>query len=135
MGYSLELVSSLPRPLRNVESDGRALGSDIRHHIREMTFLNGSESVEYGGESPWIHEWRGTIEPDSIPESWVGDTASFEERVKRIVENLMTFFDDSCTPHNTSASDFEWTVRVHEENSSLRPDGVYSIQIVWKPKD
>jgi len=132
MEYTLEFVSGFPRPLKNVESDGRVLGSDAVHHLREMRFLNGSESVKYGVESPWIHEWRGTIEPDLLPESWIKDSASFEEQVERIVENLMTFFDDSCTPHNTSASDFEWTVRVHEEDSSLRPDGVSSIQVVWK---
>lgn len=135
MNYTLELVDGLPRPLKNVESDTRSLGADARNHIREMEFISGSASVEYGGESPWTHEWRGTVEPDVLPEEWVDDSDGFEERVERIVENLMTFFDNSCTPHNTTAEEFEWTVRVYEPDSPMRPDGVHSIQIVWTPTE
>lgn len=134
MEYTFDIVNGFPRPLDDVESDGRALGADARSHIREMEFLNGPSSVEYGGESPWINVWSGSVRPDELPSYWVDSDASFEERVERIVENLMTFFDNSCTPHNTTVDDFEWTVRVLSESSKYRPEGVHAIQVVWKPK-
>jgi len=132
MEYSVSISDGLPHPLDGVNSDRRSLGNDARNHIKESNFINGSASVEYGGEAPWTHVWNGTIKPKEMPSNWI-ETDTFENRVKTIITNIMNYFGHSCTPTNTTADDFEWSVWVNSKDNPMLADDVYSIQIVWEP--
>lgn len=133
--YELQLKSGISRPLKNTVSDRRALGHDARNHINESTFINGSQQVEYGGDHPYINIWEGSITPEDFPDERLPEGAGFEERVKAIVDNVMTYFDNSCTPHKQSTEDYEWIVEVYEDDNPIRPDGAHSIQVKWIPDE
>lgn len=132
--YELEFVESFPSPLGDVKSDETTLGADARQHLSEMLCLSGPGVAEYGGNEPWTHEWMGTFRPDEVPDERVGEDAGFEERAEYAVDSLLEFFDNGCTPHNSTVEDFEWTVRVGTNPPPVLSDGVHSVQIVWEPK-
>lgn len=133
--YELGFVESFPSPLADVKADETQLGADARQHLSEMKSINGPGVAEYGGDEPWTHEWIGTFRPNQIPDVRVSEDADFEERAEYAIDSLLTFFDNSCTPHNSEVDDFEWTVRVSTDSAPPLPDDVYSIQIVWTPKE
>lgn len=59
---------------------------------QRMGSLNGSNTIEYGGEYPWVHVWNGEI-PDTtkITALELSDTDGVKEKVKFEVNRLMTF--------------------------------------------
>lgn len=133
--YTLTFVESMPAPLDSVEHDQRTI--DTFYHVAEMRSIAGQNRVEYGGESPWTHVWRGSIpDPEGIDALGLPEDASTRERVEHEVDRLMTFLPtESATPHNTSPSDFEWSVFVHDDKDRNPVVNGRRLLVVWEPLD
>lgn len=133
--YGLTFVSSIPDPLSDVEHDNRTIRNF--YHISEMQSISGQNNVRYGGESPWVHAWRGTISnPDEIDALELSEDASTRERIEHEVDRLMTFLvSESATPNRTSPSDFKWSVYVHESDDCNPVVLGRMVQVVWRPKE
>lgn len=133
--YELEFVSSMPDPFSDIKSDNKTIGNF--YHVSEMQSISGQNNVRYGGESPWIHAWRGTIKnPDEIDAFGLLDDASTREKIEHEIDRLMTFLiSGSATPHRTGVSDFEWTVYVLESKDDNSMIVGRLVQVVWRPKE
>lgn len=131
--YQLEFVSSIPDPFSDLEHDNRTIANF--YHISEMQSINGRNNVRYGGDSPWIHAWRGSIpNADEINSFGLTEESGTRERIKHEVDRLMTFLiSQSATPNRTSPKDFEWTVYVHESEDCNPVVSGRMIQVVWRP--
>jgi hypothetical protein len=132
-GYNLEFVSSIPDPFNSTtDTDKRELKNF--HHIAEMKHINGQNSVEYGGKSPWIHVWSGSISDiDNIDSFELSSKATTEDRIQFEIDRLMIFLiADSSTPTQSRPSDFNWTVYIENSSNKNQTDN-RMIQVVWEP--
>lgn len=128
--YTTSFTATVPDPLSTVESDHRNLSNF--QHVSEMSHIEGDSQVEYGGEHPWTHVWRGRIvDPHNIDALELSDDATTRERVEYGINRLMTFLvSEAVVPSRTDVNDFEWEVFV-EENTG-RADS-QTVQVVWRP--
>lgn len=133
--YDFEFVDAIADPFKHVDGTDKKQLRNF-YHVAEMNTVKGSNRVEYGGESPWIHCWQGAI-PDAerIDDVGLADDATVEERIEHEVDRLMTFLvSESATPHKTSPEDFDWTVTVHSSPETNPVVNGRMIQVVWKPE-
>lgn len=133
--YTLNIQDGLSTPLNDTETDTERLGQDAANQLHELQFFSGDSTVEYGGEAPWTHVWTGRFIPLELPEYWQPDDNTIDAQAEVAVEKLLSFFDNSCTPHGTTTDDFTWTVEISTRNISVLPDGYHSIQVIWTPTE
>lgn len=127
--YNLNFVDSPPDPFSNTdETDHRRI--ENYHHVAEMSTVIGDDYVQYGGDHPWIHMWKGVIpNPDDINALELSSDATTKERIKHEIDRLVTFLvSNSLTPHKTTVNDFEWEVYTSENN------GGYTVAVIWRPR-
>lgn len=129
--YTSKFSANISDPLSTVDSDHRRLNNF--QHIEEMAHVEGNSRVEYGGEHPWTHVWRGRIvDPHDIDALELGKNASTRERIEHEIGRLMTFLvSGAVVPSGTAPSDFEWEVFVEENNDGANSSR--TVQVVWKP--
>lgn len=130
--YNLCRTDNIPQPLSDVESDTKIMGSDFRNHVSELEIDNGK--VKYGGEQPWVHVWETYVHESNIPYHIDQQFDNTEKQFEELVDNIMTFVDKTCTPHNTTTDDFVWNIYLHESDNPMIRSGSWNINLIFKPK-